>query len=259
MEGLKQMFIRTPLERPLQRLRYLAGYRKRKKHPELAEIYAESDRVDAMLERVLKKDSNCLDIGCHLGSFLSQLLRLAPQGKHAAFEALPDKAARLKKKFPDVEVHHCAVSDKPGEITFYRNLTRSGFSGMNVHASDTDKIEEVKVRCLPIDEMVPADRPIAFMKVDVEGAELSVLKGAQGLIERSKPVLLFECTIDGLESAKTTPQEIFDYLNDTLRYRVFLLKDWLAGGTPLDYERFLKSMKYPFQAFNFVAAPAKDA
>lgn len=256
MESLKQMFIRTPLERPLQRLRHLAGYRKRKKHPELAEIYAENDRIDAMLDRVVKKDSNCLDIGCHLGSFLSQLLRLAPNGKHAAFEALPDKAARLKKKFADVEVHHCAVSDKPGEITFYRNITRSGFSGMNVHASETDKIEEVKVRCMPVDELVPADRPIAFIKIDVEGAELSVLKGAKTTIDRHKPVILFECTIDGLKSAGSTPQEIYEYLTQTLGYRVYLLKDYLAGQSGLDYDTFLKSMKYPFQAFNFVAAAA---
>ncbi|QOV91130.1 FkbM family methyltransferase [Humisphaera borealis] len=257
MEALKQMFIRTPLERPLQQLRHLAGFRKRRKHPELAEIYIENDRIDAMLDRVVKADTNCLDIGCHLGSFLSQLLRLAPKGKHAAFEALPDKAARLKKKFSDVEIHHCAVSDKPGEITFYRNITRSGFSGMNVHANETDKIEEVKVRCMPVDEMVPADRPIGFIKVDVEGAELSVFKGAAQTIARGKPYILFECTIDGLKSAGSTPREIFDYIEQSLGYRVYLLKDWLADGQPLAFERFEKSMRYPFQAYNFLAAPAK--
>ncbi len=257
MEALKQMFIRTPLERPLQQLRHLAGFRKRRKHPELTEIYIENDRIDAMLNRVVKTDTNCLDIGCHLGSFLSQLLRLAPRGKHAAFEALPDKAARLKKKFSDVEIHHCAVSDKPGEITFHRNITRSGFSGINVHANDTDKIEEVKVRCMPVDDMVPADRPIGFIKVDVEGAELAVFKGAAQTIQRSKPFILFECTIDGLKSAGTTPQEIFDFIEQSLGYKVYLLKDWLAGGQPLAFERFEKSMRYPFQAYNFLAAPVK--
>mgnify|MGYP006148046449 CR=1 FL=1 len=46
--------------------------------------------------------------------------------------------------------------------------------------------------------------------------------------------------------------------DQTLGYRVYLLKGWLAKGPSLDFDRFLKSMKYPFQAFNFVAAPAES-
>jgi len=108
-DNLKQMVIRTPLERPLKRMRDMAGFWRRRRHPELAEVFAEGGRIEELVARQLRPDTNCLDVGCHIGSFLSLLLRHAPQGKHMAFEALPEKAERLRRKFPDVEIVQGAV------------------------------------------------------------------------------------------------------------------------------------------------------
>jgi FkbM family methyltransferase len=257
LDNLKQMMIRTPLERPLHRLRYLAGFRHRRKHPELAELFIESDRIEEMLTRLLKKDSNCLDVGCHLGSFLSMLLRLAPQGKHMAFEALPEKAARLKRKFADVQVIHSAVGDAKGEITFFNDLTHAGYSSMNRPVNKDDRVEVLKVPCDTLDHLVPADRHVDFMKMDVEGAELLVLKGAQQLIARCKPVILFECAPAGLKEAKVTAEEIFGHIENALGYRVYLIKDWMSNGAPLSIEQFKKAMAYPALGRNFVASPAE--
>lgn len=257
VEYLKHLLVRTPLEGPLQRLRWLAGAPRRRRHPELADIYLESDRIDDMLRRVVRPDSNCIDVGCHLGSFLSQLTRLAPRGRHTAVEAIPHKAAWLRQKFPEVAVEQVAVGSEPGEVTFYRNVTRSGFSGLNVHADPSDKVEAITVRCARLDDLAPADRPVDFVKIDVEGAELSVLQGAEGLLTRSRPTLLFECTHDGLASAGTTAEALFDFLAGRHGYGIFLLKDWLAGGAPLTAAAFRQAMKYPFQAFNFLAAPIR--
>ena len=255
LEVLKQMMIRTPLERPLHRLRYLAGFRHRRRHPELAELFVEGDRIEQMLTRLLRNDSNCLDVGCHLGSFLSMLLRLAPRGKHMAFEAIPAKAARLKKKFTDVDVIHSAVGDKKGEITFFNDLTHAGYSSMNQPVNKGDKVEQLTVPCDTLDNLVPADRQIDFMKVDVEGAEHLVLKGAQQLIARSKPVILFECAPAGLKEAKVTAEEILGHIENALGYRVYLIKDWMAGDAPLTVERFKKAMAYPALGRNFIASP----
>jgi FkbM family methyltransferase len=249
------MLIRTPLERPLKQMRHMAGYWKRRKHPELAEYYQEGPRIEEMVARLLRPDSNCLDVGCHIGSFLSLLLHHAPKGKHMAFEALPEKAERLRRKFPDVEIVQGAVGEQPGEITFYRDLTHSGYSGMNVQ-SDAHKLEEVKVRCDTLDNLVPADRHIDFMKVDVEGAEVLVFRGARKLIARCKPPILFECTPDGLKGANQTAADVFEEIQSGLGYRLQLIKDFLAGSTePLTLEAFRKSMLYPATARNYVAAP----
>jgi FkbM family methyltransferase len=252
-DNFKQMLIRTPLERPLKQMRRMAGYWKRRLHPELADYYAEGSRIEDLVAKVLRPTSNCLDVGCHIGSFLSLLLRHAPKGKHIAFEALPEKAERLRRKFPDVEVIQGAVGEQPGEITFFRDLTYSGYSSMNV-GTDAHHFEQVKVRCDTLDNLVPADRHIDFMKVDVEGAETLVFRGARKLIARCRPVMLFECAPDGLKGANQSPADVFEAVTGGLGYRLQLIKNFLAGNDEaLTVDAFGKSMNYPATARNYVA------
>ena len=75
------------------------------------------------------------------------------------------------------------------------------------------------------------------------------------MISESQPIVLFECTNTGLSTFGLKAKEVFSFFEDDMRYRIFLIKDWLAGGAPLDLPRFEASMVYPFLAFNYVAAP----
>ncbi|EDN68012.1 Methyltransferase FkbM [Beggiatoa sp. PS] len=110
-----------------------------------------------------------------------------------------------------------------------------------------------KVKCERLDDVVPADRHIDFIKVDVEGGELNVFRGANHLLQRCKPYILFECTQSGLTSFGFKPNDIFNFLTQQ-HYSVFLIKDWLDGKEPLNLEKFSLAMQYPFQAFNFIAS-----
>ncbi len=107
----------------------------------------------------------------------------------------------------------------------------------------------------PLDDLVPEKKPIGFMKLDVEGAELYVFLGARRILSESRPIVLFECASSGISGFGITPAQIFGFITQDLDYRVFFLKDWLAQGPPLELPKFESAMKYPFQAFNFVAAP----
>jgi FkbM family methyltransferase len=256
LEELKQTLIRTPLERPMQQLRHLGEYRRLWRHPELSAVYAEQGRVEAALARVLAPESNCLDVGCHLGSFLSLMLRRSPRGRHMAFEALPEKARRLRKRFPEVEVVEAAVGEAAGEVDFFRNRSRSGFSGTRMGDGSGDVLERIRVRAARLDDLVPPSLRVDFVKVDVEGVELAVLKGAKQLILRNRPVVLFECTRANLSRAKTSAREVFDFINDALCMRVYRPGDWGAGSA-LTFDGFYRAMTYPFEAFNFFAAPAE--
>lgn len=132
-EFFKSRLVRTPFEEPANTIRSLIGFRQRSKHPELQEIYMESQRIKQAMQYLIKPSYNCIDVGCHLGSTLSQILKLAPYGHHTAFEAIPYKVRWLKQKFPDVDVREMALSDTPGQVTFYINTSRSGFSGLRQH------------------------------------------------------------------------------------------------------------------------------
>lgn len=52
-----------------------------------------------IMQRVLSKHSNCIDVDCNTGDFLKQRLKFAPLGYHYAFKPIPRLATRLKKVF----------------------------------------------------------------------------------------------------------------------------------------------------------------
>ncbi len=248
--------IATPLQQPAQFLKKmvnLVNFRKRWKHPELKEIYMESSRIDMMMERIIQEPMNCIDIGCHIGSMLNRMLQLSPHGNHIAVEPIPYKAEWLRRKFPNVDVLQIALSDTPHEATFHYYPHSSGFSGLKRRQQLDDNVKPLTVKCERLDDVVPSDRHIDFIKIDVEGGELDVFHGANNLLQRCQPHLLFECTRSGLKSFGFTSDEIFNFLTQQHSYSVFLIKDWLDGKEPLDSEQFFNAIQYPFKAFNFLA------
>src|SRR4051794_21084275 len=114
-DSFKASVIRTPFERPLNWVRRIRGRLEIRKHPEFRELFFESERIELALERLIGKTSNCIDVGCHLGSMLSTIMRLAPRGRHLAFEPVATKAALLRRKFPEVEIHEAALGETPGQ------------------------------------------------------------------------------------------------------------------------------------------------
>jgi len=256
LSTLKYHFIRTPLERPLMFLRETLKLPGRLRHPELAEIYKESGRIQQVLSQSLTTHSNCLDVGAHYGSMLSAFVRLAPRGQHIAIEAIPEKADFLRRKFPEVRVYSLALSSQSGKVDFYVNTRRSGFSGMAKHGSPQEKFRRITVPCDRLDSLIPRSPRIDFVKIDVEGAEDTVLRGGTSFIADHRPLILFECTPSGTRAFGKHPSEVFEFLTDDLGYEIYFLKDFLQGGSPVDLETFADALVYPFQAFNWIARPA---
>jgi FkbM family methyltransferase len=213
----------------------------------------ESDRIEQLMLQVLQPDSNCIDIGCHIGSSLSLMVRYAPLGKHMAFEPVPEKASWIRKKFPEVDVRANALGDKRDKLTFFQNLSQPGFSGFGKDASSGDRVVEVHVDCERLDDVVAADRKFAYIKIDVEGAELLVLRGARELIARDRPMILFESSYDGAAKLGLERDDLFSLLVDELGYDVFMIGDFLESRAALNLAGFQNAAKYPFQAFNFFA------
>jgi FkbM family methyltransferase len=253
--NLKAAMIRSPLERPLLWAKQVSTWVQIRKHPELRKMLNESGQIDRALERLVTRTSNCIDVGCHIGVMLSQLIRLAPQGRHMAFEPVPAKAAWLRRKFPEVEIHQVALSDTPGQITFFENLTRSGFSGFKATPDEADETVEYVVECRPLDDFRKPDRPVSFLKIDVEGAEFLVLRGAVEILKHDRPAMVFESIIGNVEKFGQTRRDFFEFLTGEFRYSIFIAEDFLAGGEPLNWDRFDEAHHYPFKANNFLGIP----
>lgn len=251
--ALKYRLIRTPLQEPAIRVRgWIQRIGVRVRNPELLELYREGDRIRAVMKRVIQPDTNCIDIGCHFGSMLGLMTRLAPRGRHVAFEPTPHKVAFLRRKFPDVTIHEVALTDTAGETTFWINTDSSGFSGLQ--RAGEGEFSAVTVRCGRLDDLAPTDRPVGFVKIDVEGAELLVLRGGAELFRTHRPHLLFECGPEGPTAFGFETVDLYRQVRD-LGYDVYTAKAWLDSGSPVDEAEFLRALEYPYQAFNWFAVP----
>lgn len=248
----KSALIGTPLQPPMEAVRWLMQLPRRWRHPEMREIWAEPRRTAQLLPRFIRRDSNCIDIGCHLGSVLQQMIRLAPAGRHVAIEPVPHMAAWLKGKFPRVAIHQVALSDRAGSASFIIDTRQSGYSHLAKDGGAAGGAVEVQLARL--DDLIPPGHRVDFIKMDVEGAELGALRGAARVLDESRPVILFECTRSGLKRTGVESGDVFACLAGH-RYDILLLRDALGSRRALSAAEFESAMHYPFAAFNFVALP----
>ena len=99
---------------------------------------------------------------------------------------------------------------------------------------------------------LPEDHAIDFIKVDVEGAELLVFKGAARVLRQHRPMLKFECTLKGTKRFGWTPNTVHQFLVDQCGYNIFTIKDWFEEADPLDVDRFRSAMEFPRIAIDFL-------
>jgi FkbM family methyltransferase len=194
----------------------------------------------AVIANALQKNSNAIDVGCHKGEILDLILKHAPSGKHFAFEPIPDFYNGLKTKYARTcEVFPFALSDAPGETTFNYVRNAPAYSGIKKRKYDveTPDVELLQVKVETLDRVIPSGIKIDFIKIDVEGGEFGVLKGAAQILQTSKPVVVFECGLGASDFYGTKPEALFDYLRDC-GYGIFSLLNWLEKKPSFTKEKF---------------------
>jgi FkbM family methyltransferase len=260
---LKQMIVGTSLE-PMARKLHVAFTRK----PTVAGTSSAVDKnhqydlqTFEVMKRVLQKDSNCVDVGCHQGSILKEMLRFAPNGTHFAFEPLPEMYQGLQESFGNLaNVHRytCALSDTAGTTSFQNVVSNPAYSGFRQrrYGRPHEQIQQITVRTDLLDNVVPQHIPIQFIKVDVEGAELQVFKGAIKTIKRSRSIIVFEHGLGAADYYGTSPENVYDLLAVQCGLRLFLMAEWLKsdGRASQTREAFCEQFSSG-DNYYFMAAP----
>lgn len=218
----------------------------------------EYDRLTKqIMKQTIKADSNCLDIGCHKGEMLEIILKLAPQGKHFAFEPIPEFFQQLQSQYgSQAKIYACALSDKSGTATFHFVKNAPAYSGLEKreYKVDAPEIEEIQVELRPLDELIPQDTRIDFVKIDVEGGEFDVLKGGVKLLSAQKPIVIFECGMGASDYYGTEPCTLYDFITGELGLKISLLKSYLKKQGVLDRDSFIEHFKQN-REYYFVAHP----
>lgn len=200
---------------------------------------------DRLTKKIMKMaigpDSNCVDIGCHKGEMLDEMLKFSPNGKHFAFEPIPEMYADLDRKYSGkAAIYPFALADSNGVTTFNYVKNAPAYSGIRKRKYDINQpeIEEITVELRTLDGVIDKDTRIDFIKIDVEGAELGVLKGALELIRKYKPVIVFECGLGASEYYGTKPADIYSFFSNAAGLHISLLKSFIDKGKPLTAGEF---------------------
>lgn len=195
-----------------------------------------------------------LDVGAHVGLYALLASTERPDTTTIAFEPVPRNLRYLRanvarNEVPNLRVEEAAVGAVDGSITLRvpRTLrlpaTASVLTGHD--HGDGDGMESISVPVVSIDRYVQEHHlgTIDLLKIDVEGAEADVLRGAAGTIARHRPAIVCEILYGIADTAAATA--VFDGLD----YRFFLI----TSDGLVEHERLVGDPTYFHK--NYLLAP----
>ncbi|HLH77480.1 MAG TPA: FkbM family methyltransferase [Candidatus Binataceae bacterium] len=154
----------------------------------------------AVMRKYVRKGDTVIDIGARRGLFTGYLAALVGRtGCVHAFEPLPQNLAALRANFARdsrVVLHSVALSSREGWATMRVPAQSNGRlrdalgSLEDIHRHSLSAALEV--RCQRLDSLLNGLGRPTFIKCDVEGHELEVMRGARLLMAQARPVLLVE-------------------------------------------------------------------
>lgn len=185
-----------------------------------------------VLRRLIKKDCIFIDIGANQGAFAIFVASYCPNGKVVAFEPLK---ANYEKLIDNIRLNHyenviplnIGISEIRGNFPIYGEshvmLANEGLPSLFPRTGVNHYLEDIET--IPLDEVSEIRKlsRIDLMKIDVEGAELSVLKSAQETIMLHYPLIMIELNNVTCSAANSRVIDVVEWL-ESHGYKIFEIK-----------------------------------
>jgi FkbM family methyltransferase len=187
----------------------------------LGNVYERQTR--ATLRKLVKPASLVLDIGANIGAHTLHLAQLVgPQGRVFAFEPTNFAFQKLNRNLalnPDLQkrvtVFHCFLASTDAEAVpsaIYSSWPLAKESGLHAkHLGREMQTGSAQARSLDSILSEQADRKIQLVKLDVDGFECDVLRGATNLLREHKPIFMMELAPYLLQERGTSLAELLSY------------------------------------------------
>jgi FkbM family methyltransferase len=210
---------------------------------------------------LVRPGDRCVDVGANVGVHTVRLAKLAGQhGQVIAIEPDPEIMRRAQRNvalngLETVKLVNAAASDQPGEMQLYRPSpwdTNRARASLLHHPYLTGAATTVPV--ITLDD-VCADERVSLIKIDVEGHEAAVVRGAAATIGRNMPSIIFEYAPELLHRAAQSP---FQWLTER-GYVMFIIRaarHRITGRVRLALDR---TVEQPRHGGNILAVPALAA
>jgi len=219
---------RSLLERSLTRLPGLyARLISRRRHPNLEKIVFLS---------LVRRGDTVVDVGANTGYYTLLFSHLVgTRGSVHAFEPVPPTFAQLQphvqraRPHDNVALNNCALADEEKTAALYMPGDDHGQAALTRHAFGSWAAETLvhtyPCRATTLDAYVETTgiADLSFVKCDVEGAELLVLRGASRTIRRFRPLLFLEVSRHWTAGFGYEPAEVARFLEDLGYSRFFLV------------------------------------
>jgi FkbM family methyltransferase len=179
----------------------------------------------ACFRRICRRGSIAFDIGANVGYHTLMLAQLVgTEGTCYAFEPNSENCRLIllgaeQNQFVNIKLMPIALSDRPGWAYFSRHVgSNGGFATRDAELGDGRGVV-VPVFMLDDLQLPPPD----LIKVDVEGAEYRVLKGAEKSIGRDRPIIISEFSLEMTSRVSGVPGAQYLEWIAALEYDIFLL------------------------------------
>jgi len=148
--------------------------------------------------------------------------KVGATGRVYAVEPIQEFARALKESGrPQMHVVETAITDHNGETVFYHPRKKQGMNalGRSIDLIDPD-LNPIRIAARMLDDIVPEHETVRFIKLDLEGGEFDALRGARRILERDRPLVIFQH--GGKSSASRYNYQLFDFSRfwDELGYTV---------------------------------------
>ena len=169
-----------------------------------------------LIARHLRPGDIACDIGANKGSFIYWLSRWCRNGRVIAFEPQPELARLLTDVcraigLDNVTVEEKAVYSHSGRKELFVPRRHQPSASLHPEGLGTDDFIALSVPLVSLDEYFSEHDRVALLKIDAEGAEFEIMKGAERILRQHAPLLIFECENRHLLPSRDV-RDVFSYL-----------------------------------------------
>lgn len=187
------------------------------------EILAYGFYEKAVLELIPKLNGLYVDVGANIGNHSVYFAKYLSSSGVVAIEPHPEYCKIIKKNAEqnsgDVKVVHSACSDKPSTgylVNKHAESAPNNCGNYQLFLEPQEDPEQFEIPVQRLDDIIAQDE-VGFIKIDVEGGEFEVLKGARSILTEYHPWLLIECKdIERLMKELPMPYELVGTYRSTL-------------------------------------------